>query len=91
LTRATTLESMAAARSSSTPLTPTAVERSPFEEYRRFLLIYGMDASHADEDFARLESDADGALTREEFSEIMLQYFRSEDLDERGNFLFAEH
>jgi Ca2+-binding EF-hand superfamily protein len=61
------------------------------EEYRRFLLIYGMDASQADEDFARLDSDADGALTREEFSEIMLQYFRSEDPDERGNFLFAEH
>jgi juvenile hormone diol kinase len=61
------------------------------EEYRRFLLIYSMDASHADEDFARLDSDADGALTRDEFSEIMLQYFRSEDPDERGNFLFAEH
>jgi juvenile hormone diol kinase len=61
------------------------------EEYRRFLLIYGMDASQANEDFARLDSDADGALTREEFSQIMLQYFRSEDPDERGNFLFAEH
>jgi len=61
------------------------------EEYRRFLLIYGMDASHADEDFARLDSDSDGALSRDEFSEIMVQFVFSDDPDARGNLLFAEH
>jgi hypothetical protein len=49
------------------------------EEYRQFLDIFGMDPTHADESFEKLDTNRDGILTRDEFLAASLEFCTGDD------------
>ena len=59
------------------------------DEYRDLMASVSLDGAMADECFARLDLDGDGHLSHEEFHQLYLEFFRSEDPDAPGSWLWG--
>jgi len=51
------------------------------DEYRDFLDCLSVAPSDADAAFAKMDLDGDGHISREEFAQLYLEYFTTEDPD----------
>ena len=58
-------------------------------EYRIFGTAYRI-AGDADELFARLDTDGDGQISRDEFTQLWLEFVLGEDESAAGNWLYGE-
>ncbi len=61
------------------------------QEYRQMLATAFIDAHVADQTFPRLDADGDGYITREQLAQLMDEFFRSEDPNARGNWLWGPY
>ena len=59
------------------------------DEYRQYLTSSKIDPSVADETFAKLDTDGDGHLTRDEWEQLFLDFFLSDDPDAPGSWLWG--
>lgn len=55
--------------------------RVSLEEYRAAVEEYGTDAGSAEENFRRLDADGDGYITRDEMTQLLIDFWVSEDPD----------
>jgi Ca2+-binding EF-hand superfamily protein len=58
-------------------------------EYRDLLSSVDIDAPVADEAFARLDGDGDGRLSEAEFTALYLDFYRSNDPEAPGSWLWG--
>ena len=59
------------------------------DEYRDFMASVNVDSAVADETFVRLDLNGDGRLSRDEFAELYLEFFRSDDPEAPGSWLWG--
>lgn len=60
------------------------------EEYRSYLVAMTVDEATAETAFAHLDLDGDGLLSRDEFVQLMEEYFTSDDPDAVAGWLFGK-
>ncbi|NET03476.1 MAG: hypothetical protein F6K16_01800 [Symploca sp. SIO2B6] len=60
------------------------------EEYRQFYKAGGLGENEANEIFRRLNLSDDDSISKEKYLELIDQFFRSEDPEAPGNFLFGK-
>lgn len=60
-------------------------------EYVQFYHVMGLDEAAATEVFSQLDRDGNGSLSRDEISDMLQQYFCSEDPDAPGNRFFGPY
>lgn len=58
-------------------------------EYRKLLAVGDLDAAVADAIFAKLDLNGDGTIGTEEFDQLFLEFFTSDDPAAPGNQLFG--
>ena len=59
------------------------------EEYARFLRANGAGADAVTEAVQRVLGDQDGRLSRDEYVDLMFDYYLSDDQEARANWAFA--
>lgn len=58
-------------------------------EFSDFYGVFGLAVSLAETVFVELDADGDGVISRSELLEISRQFYRSDDVEAAGNFLFG--
>lgn len=61
------------------------------EEYRRLATIFHIDQEQADEVFRRLDLNGNGSISREEFTQLWIDFWYSEDEGAAGNWMFGPY
>ncbi|NEO24115.1 hypothetical protein, partial [Moorena sp. SIO4A5] len=65
-------------------------EQLDLEEYRQWYRSAGRDENFANEVFKRLNLKDDDSISKEKHIELLDQFFRSEDPEAPGNFVFGK-
>jgi len=60
------------------------------QEHRAFLVAMTVDPARAEVAFAHLDTNHDGFLSREEYVQLMEEFYTSEDPDAPGSWLFGK-
>ena len=60
-------------------------------EFVDFYGIFGLPVTLAETIFEALDANEDGAITRAEFLDATREFYRSDDVEARGNFLFGPY
>ena len=60
-------------------------------EFADFYGVFGLSVSLAETVFAELDTNGDGRITRDELLEMSRQFYRSDDVEAPGNFLFGPY
>ena len=60
------------------------------DEHRAYLLALTVDEAIADVAFEHLDLDGDGYVSRDEFVQLMAEFFTSEDPDVAGGWMFGK-
>jgi Ca2+-binding EF-hand superfamily protein len=60
-------------------------------EFADFYGVFGLAVSLAETVFTELDTDGDGAITRDELLEMSRQFYRGDDVEAPGNFLFGPY
>jgi Ca2+-binding EF-hand superfamily protein len=58
-------------------------------EYRAFLECFGSSGDGAEENFKRLDTNGDGALTKDEALQLVREFHMSDNPNDAGNWLFG--
>jgi len=61
------------------------------QEYRGLATIFNIDPTQADEIFLRLDLSGDGSISREEFTQLWIDFWYSEDKNAAGNWMFGPY
>jgi len=61
------------------------------EEYRGLATIFHIDPAQADEIFLRLDLNGNGSISREEFTQLWIDFWYSEDEGAAGNWMFGPY
>ena len=60
------------------------------EEYANMLMIYNIPQNTAQQGFAELDSNGDGLISIEEMIEGLKNFFKSPDVNAKGNMIFGD-
>jgi len=60
-------------------------------EFADFFGVFGLSVSLAETVFTELDANGDGRITRDELLEMSRQFYRSDDVEAPGNFLFGPY
>lgn len=64
--------------------------RLTLEDYKRFFTAYGLGASEEEAIFTKLDANGDGFVTRDEVTELVREFYLSQDENAPGNWILGK-